>query len=152
LLADTKAQDHRPEQRHDVHLAHTDHRPPRARQRAQPGGRKHLAQDRSSVNGVREPPGPAPSYRRREDETVTRSFGRFSGNGAGSYGYRRASVVVNLALGTGYNRKRIQRVMRMYGLTLPARERHRNGRRHRGLIRQDVPNRRWCSDVIEIAC
>jgi len=36
----------------------------------------------------------------------------------GSYGYRRATVLVNRDYGRGYNRKRIQRVMRLTGLAL----------------------------------
>ena len=70
----------------------------------------------------------------------------------GSYGYRRATVLVNRTFQTRYNRKRIQRVMRMTGLALRVRSRRRSGRAHRGLIRRDASNERWCSDVLEIAC
>jgi putative transposase len=69
-----------------------------------------------------------------------------------SYGHRRATVLVNRAYGTGYNRKRIQRVMGVTGLALPRRRRARSGRPHRGRIRRDRPNERWCSDAFEIAC
>jgi len=70
----------------------------------------------------------------------------------GSYGYRRARRIVNRAFGTGYNRKRIQRVMRLYGLALPVRGRRRRGRRHDGRVECVISNQRWCSDVLEIAC
>jgi putative transposase len=70
----------------------------------------------------------------------------------GSYGYRRARRIVNRAFGTGYNRKRIQRVMRLYGLALPIRGRRRRGRRHDGQVECVISNQRWCSDVLEIAC
>jgi putative transposase len=69
-----------------------------------------------------------------------------------SYGYRRATVLVNRAFGTAYNRKRVQRVMELTGLALPRRRRPRTGRPHRGRIRRDRPNERWCSDAFEIAC
>jgi transposase InsO family protein len=70
----------------------------------------------------------------------------------GSYGYRRARRIVNRAFGTGYSRKRIQRVMRLYGLALPVRGRRRRGRRHEGQVECVISNQRWCSDVLEIAC
>jgi transposase InsO family protein len=69
-----------------------------------------------------------------------------------SYGYRRAHWVVNRTFGTAYNKKRIQRVMRLYGLALPVRGRRRRGRRHEGQVECVIPNQRWCSDVLEIAC
>lgn len=70
----------------------------------------------------------------------------------GSYGYRRATVLVNRAYETGYNRKRIQRVMRLTGLALAVRRRRRNGRPHRGVVTMPGSNQRWCSDKLTIAC
>jgi putative transposase len=70
----------------------------------------------------------------------------------GSYGYRRGRVLVNREFGTGYNRKRIQRVMRLTGLAVPIRGRRRNRRAHRGRVACPAPNQRWCSDVFEIVC
>ena len=70
----------------------------------------------------------------------------------GSYGYRRARVLVNRAYGMGYNRKRIQRVMRLTGLALAVRRRRRNGRPHRGVVTMPGSNQRWCSDKMTIAC
>jgi putative transposase len=69
-----------------------------------------------------------------------------------SYGARRVRALVNREFETGYNLKRIQRVMELNGWTLPRATRRRTGRAHRGLIRRDVSNERWCSDVLEIAC
>ena len=69
-----------------------------------------------------------------------------------SYGARRVRALVNRAFETSYNLKRIQRVMNLNGWTLPRATRRRTGRAHRGLIQRAVPNERWCSDVLEIAC
>jgi len=69
----------------------------------------------------------------------------------GSYGYRRATVLVNRQFATGYNRKRIQRVMRLSGLAVPRRSR-RHGRAHRGRVRCEASNQRWCSDTMTIVC
>jgi putative transposase len=90
-------------------------------------------------------------YRRREDEAVVAQLRQVLRERA-SYGYRRAHWVVNRTFGTGYNKKRIQRVMRLYGLALPVRGRRRRGRRHEGQVECVVSNQRWCSDVLEIAC
>jgi len=90
-------------------------------------------------------------YRCRQDEVVLAQLRQMLRE-RGSYGYRRARRIVNRAFGTGYNRKRIQRVMRLYGLALPIRGRRRRGRRHDGRIECVISNQRWCSDVLEIAC
>jgi len=90
-------------------------------------------------------------YHRREDPHVVNQLRQVLRD-RGSYGHRRARVLVNRDFGTGYGRERIRRLMRMYGLAVPVRGRRRNGRSHRGLIRREAPNQRWCSDVLEIAC
>ena len=90
-------------------------------------------------------------YRRPSDEVVFAQLKQMLRE-RGSYGYRRAHRIVNRAFGTGYNRKRIQRVMRLYGLALPVRGRRRRGRRHEGQVECVISNQRWCSDVLEIAC
>lgn len=69
-----------------------------------------------------------------------------------SYGARRVHALVNREFGTGYNLKRIQRVMDLGGWKLPRAARRRTGRAHRGQIARDVSNERWCSDTLEIAC
>lgn len=69
-----------------------------------------------------------------------------------SYGARRVRALVNRAVDTRYNLKRIRRVMELHGWKLPRAARRRTGRAHRGLIQRDVSNERWCRDVLEIAC
>lgn len=69
----------------------------------------------------------------------------------GRYGYRRATVMVDRQFETTYNRKRIQRVMRLTGLAVPRRSR-RPGHAHRGVVRCEASNQRWCSDTMTIAC
>lgn len=105
----------------------------------------------SRATAYRKPTRRPQRYRRREDEAVVAQLRQVLRERA-SYGYRRAHWVVNRTFGTGYNRKRIQRVMRLYGLALPVRGRRRRGRRHEGQVECVVSNQRWCSDVLEIAC
>jgi putative transposase len=69
-----------------------------------------------------------------------------------SYGARRVRALVNRDFGTGYNLKRIGRLMEMNGWKLPRSLRRRSGRAHTGLIRREISNERWCSDVLEISC
>jgi transposase InsO family protein len=90
-------------------------------------------------------------YQKREDEVVVAQLRQVLRD-RGSYGYRRAHWVVNRSFGTQYNRKRIQRVMRLFGLALPIRGRRRRGRRHEGQVECPKSNQRWSSDVLEIAC
>lgn len=68
----------------------------------------------------------------------------------GSYGYRRVTVLVNRTFGTGYNRKRIHRVMQLAQLTVPVRRRPRRGRPHTGRIARLRSDERWCSDCCEV--
>jgi hypothetical protein len=73
-----------------------------------------------------------------------------------SYGYRRTHRLVNRereASGeTPYNRKRIRRVMRIAGLMLPGKKRHRFDRPHTGKVEMPISNQRWCSDGFNIPC
>ena len=69
-----------------------------------------------------------------------------------TYGARRVHALVNRAFDTGYNLKRIRRVMDINCWTLPRNARRRTGRAHTGQIQRAVSNERWCSDVLEIAC
>ena len=48
--------------------------------------------------------------------------------------------------------KRIARLMDMNGWKLPRSMRRRSGRAHTGLIRREISNERWSSDVLEISC
>jgi transposase InsO family protein len=90
-------------------------------------------------------------YHRRDDAVVYAQLKAVLRD-RGSYGYRRATVLVNRAYGAGYNRKRVQRVMRLTGLALAVRRRRRNGRPHRGVVTMPGSNQRWCSDKMTIAC
>lgn len=69
-----------------------------------------------------------------------------------TYGYRRATALVNRHYGTAYNRKRVRRVMELNGWTLPVKTRRRNGRAHTGRVARDGSNERWCSDSLQVAC
>jgi putative transposase len=60
--------------------------------------------------------------------------------------------MVNRAFGTRYNRKRIQRLMQLAGLTVPRSQRRIRGRAHTGRIRRDHSNERWCSDSLTVVC
>jgi len=103
------------------------------------------------ATAYRQPTSRPRRYKKREDEVVVAQL-RQALRDRGSYGYRRAHWIVNRGFGTGYNRKRIQRVMRLHGLALPIRGRRRRGRRHEGQVVCAVSNQRWSSDVLEIAC
>ena len=90
-------------------------------------------------------------YRRADDETVLQQI-RAVTNSRATYGYRRVWAMVNRMFRTGYNRKRIRRVMRMHGLMLAPRVHRRHGRPHVGRVQQPASNQRWCSDVFVIPC
>jgi len=93
----------------------------------------------------------ASRYHLREDLVVYQQL-RSVLRERGSYGYRRATVVVNRSFGTRYNRKRIRRVMRLTGLALAVRRRAGNRRPHRGIVAMPGSNQRWCSDKMTIVC
>lgn len=99
----------------------------------------------------RESVGRPARYARADDRVVTAQIRTVIRTRA-SYGARRVRALVNREFQTGYNLKRIQRVMDVNGWTLPRATRRRTGRAHRGLIQRDVSNERWCSDVLELAC
>jgi putative transposase len=94
---------------------------------------------------------PAGFYRRVDDETVLQQI-RAVTNSRATYGYRRVWAMVNRTFRTGYNRKRIRRVMRLHGLMLAPRVHRRHGRPHLGQIQRPASNQRWCSDVFLIPC
>ena len=105
----------------------------------------------SRACAYRESLGRPARYVRADDRVVTAQIRTVIRTRA-SYGARRVRALVNREFETGYNLKRIQRVMEVNGWTLPRATRRRTGRAHRGLIRRDISNERWCSDVLEIAC
>jgi len=90
-------------------------------------------------------------YHRATDPTVLEQI-RAVTNSRATYGYRRVWAMVNRTFRTGYNRKRIRRVMQLHGLMLAPRVHRRHGRPHVGQIRQPASNQRWCSDVFLIPC
>ena len=94
---------------------------------------------------------PAGFYRRLDDETVLQQICAVT-NSRATYGYRRVGAMVNRTFRMGYNRKRIRRLMRMYGLMLPPRVHRRHGRPHLGQVQQPASNQRWCSDIFLIPC
>ena len=95
---------------------------------------------------------PRPSrYERRDDRAVTSQMKSVIGTRA-SYGARRVRAIVNRDFGTGYNLKRIARLMEINGWKLARSLRRRSGRVHTGLIRREISNERWSSDVLEISC
>ena len=93
----------------------------------------------------------ASRYHRRDDRLVYQQLKSVLRE-RGSYGYRRATILVNREFGAGYNRKRIQRVMRLTGLALAVRRRAGNRRPHRGTVAMPGSNQRWCSDKMTIVC
>jgi transposase InsO family protein len=96
--------------------------------------------------------GPRPVfYQRREDRLVTAQI-RTIIRTRGSYGSRRVRALVNHLFGTGYNRKRIRRLLRMHGWILARPLRRRTGRAHRGQVVRPASNERWCSDAFEVVC
>ena len=105
----------------------------------------------SRACAYRESGGRPARYVRADDRVVTAQIRTVIRTRA-SYGARRVRALVNRAFDTGYNLKRIQRVMELNGWKLPRATRRRTGRAHRGLIQRAVSNERWCSDVLEIAC
>ena len=90
-------------------------------------------------------------YQRTDDDTVVQQIHAVTKSRA-TYGYRRVWAMVNRTFRTGYNRKRIRRVMQLHGLMLAPRVHRRHGRPHVGQIQQPASNQRWCSDVFLIPC
>ena len=72
-----------------------------------------------------------------------------------TYGYRRITTMVNrrrISSGkTKVNRKRVQRIMQMNGLSI-AKVAPSKSREHTGKVMTLFPNLRWCSDGMEIRC
>lgn len=68
-----------------------------------------------------------------------------------TYGYKRVTAMVNKRFGVKFNKKRIYRLMKCYGLLLP---KNKVERIHTGTGKVIVfhSNTRWCSDAFEIKC
>ena len=108
-----------------------------------------LALNRASAYRAPKPWGPR--YARADDRLVLAQIREVIRTRA-TYGARRIRALVNRTFGTGYNLKRIRRVMELAGWKLPRAARRRTGRAHTGQIQRPGSNERWCSDVLEIAC
>ncbi len=108
-----------------------------------------LALSRASAYRVPKPRGPR--YARADDRLVLAQIREVIRTRA-TYGARRVRALVNRTFDTGYNLKRIRRVMELAGWKLPRAARRRTGRAHTGQIQRPGSNERWCSDVLEIAC
>jgi putative transposase len=92
-----------------------------------------------------------PRYAKAADRIVTAQIREVIRTRA-TYGARRVRALVNRAFDTGYNLKRVRRVMELNGWKLPRNARRRTGRAHTGHVQRALSNERWCSDVLEIAC
>jgi putative transposase len=91
----------------------------------------------SRACAYRESLGRPARYARADDRTVTARIRAVIRTRA-SYGARRVRALVNREFATGYNLKRIQRVMELNGWKLPRTTRRRTGRAHHGLIQRAV--------------
>ena len=93
-------------------------------------------------------------YQKAEDEIILEEIKCIIAIRA-TYGYRRVTAMVNrLRIAKGkdkINRKRVQRIMQMTGLSLPQIMPEQK-RPHTGVIMTLFPNLRWCSDGLEIRC
>lgn len=93
-------------------------------------------------------------YKKPEDEIILEEIKAVIAIRA-TYGYRRVTTMVNRSLlkqgKNKINRKRVQRIMQINGLSLPQTMPEQK-REHTGVIMTMFPNLRWCSDGMEIRC
>lgn len=93
-------------------------------------------------------------YKKSEDQKILDEIKAVIAISA-TYGYRGVTIMVNrqrTADGRSkINRKRIQRIMRMSGLSLPQ-TMPQQKRPHTGHVMTMFPNLRWCSGGMEIRC
>ena len=93
-------------------------------------------------------------YQKSEDEIILQEIKNVILKRA-TYGYRRITTMVNreriINGNTKINRKRVQRIMQMNGLSLPQTMPEQK-RSHTGVIMTLFSNLRWCSDGMEIRC
>lgn len=93
-------------------------------------------------------------YKKPEDETILEEIRSVIAVRA-TYGYRRVTTLVNrMRVSNGkevINRKRVQRIMQMNGMSLPQ-SMPQSNREHSGKIMTLFSNLRWCSDGFEIRC
>lgn len=93
-------------------------------------------------------------YKKSDDEVILEEIKEVLKKRA-TYGYRRVTAMVNRKRSeegrNKINRKRVQRIMRMSGLSLPQ-AMPQQKREHTGKVMTLHPNIRWCSDAMEIRC
>ena len=93
-------------------------------------------------------------YQKSEDESLLLEIKNIITMRA-TYGYRRITTMINrerILIGKAtVNRKRVQRIMQMHGLSLPQ-TMPKQKREHTGKVMTLFPNLRWCSDGMEIRC
>ena len=89
---------------------------------------------------------PTGRYQRAADAVVLQQIHAVT-NSRATYGYRRVWAMVNRTFRTGYNRKRIRRVMQLHGLMLPPRVHRRHGRPYMGTCCRGVIAGRWTASM-----
>jgi len=94
-------------------------------------------------------------YKKRDDEIYLPIIRQVVDNRP-TYGYKRITTLVNRILKSRgeltINRKRVYRLMRMSGLTLPKSSEKRANHEGTGKVMTLHSNTRWCSDAFEIKC
>ena len=78
-------------------------------------------------------------HHRADDGTVLQQIQAVT-NSRATYGYRRVWAMVNRTFRSGYNRKRIRRVMQLHGLLFAPRVHRRHSRSHLGQVQQPTSN------------
>ncbi len=94
-------------------------------------------------------------YKKKEDEIYLPII-RTVVDKRPTYGYKRITTLVNRILKSkdepAINRKRVYRIMKINGLTLPKSPRIRTNHEGTGKVMTLHSNTRWCSDAFEIKC
>ena len=90
-------------------------------------------------------------YHRKDDEKYL-SMIREEVLKRSTYGYKRITTMVNRKLDQPINRKRVARLMKIYGLMLPKNGILRPNHEGTGKVMVLHSNTRWCSDGFEIRC
>lgn len=96
------------------------------------------------------------SFYKKKDDEIYLPLIRLVLERRPSYGYKRITTLVNRILKSRgesvINRKRVYRLMKMNGLTLPKTAQTRTNHEGTGKVMTLHSNTRWCSDAFEIKC
>lgn len=96
------------------------------------------------------------SFYKKKDDEIYLPLIRLVLERRPSYGYKRITTLVNRILKSRgesvINRKRVYRLMKMSGLTLPKTAKIRTNHEGTGKVMTLHSNTRWCSDAFEIKC